>query len=320
MRFTTNDAYLEPARGRGNLTIVGGALVDHVEFDRARAIAVRIVREGGAQTIEGGTIVLSAGAIHSPAILMRSGIGGAAQLRALGIKPLVDLPAVGENLCDHPLVQITLELKPGARSSPARTLAYNCGLRTGSGLPDAKDDLSMFAANYRESVAEGALAVERMQPLSRGKLRLRSIDPAVQPWIEFRMLSEERDRTAMRDGVRRALRLARHRAFSNVSASASAPGLTDEILADDRALDHWLRANCEEYFHAVGTCRMGPHGDPRSVVDPECRAAGVENLLICDASIVPGPPRAPTHLTAVMIAEHVAERIREKTWRHGQAG
>jgi choline dehydrogenase-like flavoprotein len=107
------------------------------------------------QTIEGGTIVLSAGAIHSPAILIRSGIGAAENLRALGIACVVDLYPVGENLCDHPLVQLKLELKAAARSSPSSTLAYNCGLRTQSEIAEGDDDVSMFAANYgaREPLA-----------------------------------------------------------------------------------------------------------------------------------------------------------------------
>ena len=310
VRVTTNDAYLESARERSNLTIFGGATVDRVEFDRGRAAGVRTVIDGVAQTIEGGTVVLSAGAIHSPAILMRSGIGAATRLRALGITPVVDLPAVGENLCDHPLVQLKLELKDTARSSPSSTLAYNCGLRTRSETADDNDDLVMFAANYGASLDEGALGVALMQPISRGRLRLRSADSSVQPWIEFRMLSGERDRVATRAGVKLAFRLSRHRALSSVCTNASAPGLTGHILGDDRALDEWLRANCEEFFHAVGTCRMGAKDDSRSVVDPRCRVLGVEDLRVCDTSIIPQPPHAPTHLTAVMLAERLTEWLR----------
>jgi choline dehydrogenase-like flavoprotein len=140
LRITTNDAYLETARERSNLTILGRACVDRIVLDRRRAVGVRIEVSGAAQTIEGGIIILSAGTIHSPAILMRSGVGDATQLRELAITPVADLPAVGENLCDHPLMEIRLELRASARSSPSSTLAYNCGLRTKaeitqSGLP-----------------------------------------------------------------------------------------------------------------------------------------------------------------------------------------
>jgi choline dehydrogenase len=148
-----------------------------------------------------------------------------------------------------------------------------------------------------------------MQPASHGRLRLRSPDPQLQPWIEFRMLSEERDRAAMRYGVRSAFSLARQTALSQVSTNASASGLAERDLSDDPALDHWLRTHCEEFFHAVGTCRMGAKDDPSTVVDPGCRVLSVENLLACDASIFPSPPRAPTHLSAVMLAEHLSEGL-----------
>jgi 5-(hydroxymethyl)furfural/furfural oxidase len=318
-RVTTNDAYLEPARERPNLTIVGGATVDRVGFDGSRAAAVMAAINGVTQSIEGDTIVLSAGAIHSPAILMRSGIGPVDDLRALGIGPVVDLPGVGENLSEHPLVQLKLELRAAARSSPSSIRAYDCGLRTRSEVAEGNDDLSMFAANYSTSLDEGALGVALMEPISRGQLRLRSADRNVQPYVAFRMLSRERDRAAMRGGVRFALRLARHPALSALCTKAWAPGLTADVVRDDRALDEWLRANCEEFFHAVGTCRMGAKDDPRSVVDPRCRVRGVENLLICDASIIPRPPHAPTHLTTVMLAEHVAERLRLQSRSAGRA-
>jgi 5-(hydroxymethyl)furfural/furfural oxidase len=123
------------------------------------------------------------------------------------------------------------------------------------------------------------------------------------------MLSTAQDLAAMRDGVRHAVHLARSRALSNVCASADAPGLTDVVLHDDSLLDDWMRANCFEFFHAAGTCRMGAVNDPRSVVDSKCRVLGIENLLVCDASIIPIPPHAPTHLTTVMLAESLAHKI-----------
>ncbi len=309
LRVTTNDAYLEPARERSDLTILGNAGVDRIVFDRRRAVGVRVEVAGAAQTIESGTIVLSAGAIHSPAILMRSGIGAATQLQGLGIPVVSDLPSVGENLGDHPLIEISLDLKSTARSSPADVLAYNCGLRTQSDV-GATDDLSMFAANYSESVEQGAVAVALMQPVSRGRLWLRSADAASEPWIEFGMLAEGRDCAALRDGVRRALALTHRGAMSSVYTNAWAPGLTESVLGDDHALTGWLRAKCLPFFHAVGTCRMGAQDDPRTVVAPDCRVRDVENVFVCDASIITTPLRAPTHLTAVMLAEHLAERLR----------
>ena len=307
-RVTTNQAYLEQARARSNLRIVGDALVDRIDFDSGRAIALHAIVSGAAQRIEGDTIILAAGAVHSPAILMRSGIGDEEHLRALGIRTVVRLPAVGRNLADHPLVQIGLTLKKSAQSSPSDVRAYNCGLRTSSQLERAHDDLMMFAANYGESLEEGSISFALMQPLSRGLVWLRSTRAEVQPFIEFRMLSDERDCTAAREGLRFALRLTRSDALSAVCTN-SAPWLMPNAIGDDRALDEWLRANCQEFFHAVGTCRMGAKNDPRSVVDNECRVIGIDSLLVCDASIIPTPPRSPTHLSAVMIAEHLTHNL-----------
>jgi choline dehydrogenase-like flavoprotein len=113
----------------------------------------------------------------------------------------------------------------------------------------------------------------------------------------------------MRAGVELAVRLARHHALSSMSTRASAPGPTDEVLRDNRLLDRWLHASSEAFLHALGTCRMGASNDPRAVVDPDCRVRGVRKLLVCDASIIPCAPRAPTHLTVVMLAERLAERL-----------
>jgi choline dehydrogenase len=156
MRVSTNDAYLESARGRRNLKIVGYALVERVEFSSLKAIGVRVRTAAGTSVISSGQIVLCGGAIHSPAIQMRSGIGPAADLARLGIKPLVDLPAVGTNLADHPLAIIRLALRPNARASSLQTAPYGCGLRMTSSLAQS-NDLGMYAGDVGESVAEGVL-------------------------------------------------------------------------------------------------------------------------------------------------------------------
>jgi choline dehydrogenase len=197
--------------------------------------------------------------------------------------------------------------RPGGQSQ------FSVELRSQAGphLEGAQDDLMMFAANYGESVEEGSISFALMQPRSRGHVRLRSSRPEVQPFIEFRMFSDKRDCTAAREGLRWALTLARSSSLSKVCTNTFAPGLTTELHGDDRVLDDWLRANCEEFFHAVSTSRMGSNRDPRSVVDEKGRVLGTENLLVCDASIIPVPPRAPTHLTTVMLAEHLGETLRK---------
>jgi choline dehydrogenase len=308
-RVSTNDAYIEPARGRHNLIIVGNTLVERIEFDGPRAVGVRISAPAGEGILQGGEVILAAGALQSPAILMRSGIGRAAEIAPLGIEPLINLPGVGGNLAEHPIALIRLALRPEARASSLRTLPYGCGLRLTSGRAGV-NDLVMFAGNVGESVAEGVIGVAVMQPFSRGRVALASADCKVPPTIDFDLLHDDVDLKRLREAVARAVDLLRHRAFSAISEGMITPSLSAQVLDDDEAMMSWLFRNCDSHLHPVGTCRMGSVDDPHCVVDSECRVIGVEGLRVADASVMPNPPRAATHLTTVMLAECLAARLR----------
>jgi choline dehydrogenase len=199
---------------------------------------------------------------------MRSGIGTATDLARLGIDPVVDLPAVGKNLGDHPLAVIRLALRPQARELSLRIAPYGCGLRMTStfGQPN---DLVMYTGNVGESVAEGVVGVAVMRPFSRGQVTLVSRDPLVEPLVEFNMLKDARDVHCLRDGVRHAIDIVRHRAFATVLEEIIAP--SDEVLADDAALTNWLVDHCDAYLHPGGTCRMGSREDAIG------RGPGVQN-------------------------------------------
>jgi choline dehydrogenase len=321
-RVSTNDAYLEPARSRSNLHIVGNALVDTLQFEgnRPQACAVR-VRIGGELFAPRAIseIILCAGAIHSPAILQRSGIGPSALLTALGIPILKNLP-VGENLLDHPIVGALLHLRPHAQVDTLMHRHTNCCLRYSSGLAGAgENDMIMIAGNLAGSLltqggAEnsfGRIAVSVYQAFSRGHVRITTTDPAIDPEIEEKMLSDERDLIRLRDGVRRlekiclapAIQAVAHRADYGVSGQSIAEPLSDT------ALDEFLFRECSDAQHASGTCRMGAADDPRAVVDPLCRVIGCTGLRVIDASIMPEVPRANTHLTTVAIAERMADLL-----------
>ena len=325
VRVSTNNAYLEPARGRSNLNIVGDALVDTVEFDGPRAIGLRVKTSQGWTHVRGGEIILSAGAIHSPTVLLRSGIGPAQELRALGIEPIAELPAVGSNMQDHAGVLLSLDLRPEARAASEHARHINCCLRYSSGLAGAgKNDMMIAGTNLtganekdrHQKLAYGAV----FQYFSRGKLRITSADPEAQPQVEERMLSDERDLVRLRDGARRLFEIARHPAFEAIAENVYPGSLYDneseadqiniDDLAEDEQLDKWLMESCEDAQHGTGTCRMGAVGDPRSVVDSNCRVIGVQGLRVIDASVMPEVVRANTHLTTVMIAEHMADRIK----------
>ena len=333
-RVSTNDGYLAPARGRENLTVVGGALVDRVVFaedggeegvgGRRRAVGVRVGGMdgvgGGETVVRGREILLSAGAVHSPAILMRSGIGPGAVLDAAGVKQVVDLAGVGQNVQDHPTVGLHLRLRPAARAGGPHARRTNCCVRYSSGLAGAgRNDMLMASCNVfgieGEALERGVIVVSVFQAFSQGELRITSPDPQVEPVIEERMLSDRRDLVRLRDGVRRLFALAGHPAIAGIAEEISLgdlyggrPGGIDGSVSDDE-LDRFLLEECIDCFHIVGTCRMGAVDEPRTVVDPECRVVGVDGLRVIDASIMPEVPRANTHLTTVMIGEHMAERL-----------
>lgn len=323
-RVTTNDGYLEPARGRQNLEIRGGALVDRVLFQDRRATGVRLRFEGDAEWTEiaAREVVLCAGAIHSPTILMRSGIGPAAQLSALGIDVLQDLPAVGRGLMDHPIVRASLALTPGARATHPDSRHTNCCLTYSSGLGGGGErDMIMIAFNHTGYVegasgpaSTGSIGVSLYDAFSRGEVRLTSADPFANPLVEENMLDDPRDLLRLRDGVRRLARIAAHPAVagiaSGISFSDTALVYADVAAMPDAELDALLLAEASDIQHAAGTCRMTAYEDQRGVVDPDLKVRGVEGLRVADAAIMPTDCRANLHFTCVMIGEALARRMR----------
>jgi choline dehydrogenase-like flavoprotein len=300
-RVSSNDAYLEPARERPNLDVRGDVLVDRLLVDGRRVVGVRTV--DGAELV-GSEIVVSAGAIHSPAILLRSGIG------------VGDGLPVGENLRDHPATQLTVALAPGGRMRDTDGPFITSLLRFSSGMFDAgPNDLQLVTTSGTvgdASLSMGAIIGSLFRVFSSGSVRLRSDDPLVDPVVELDMLSDGRDLVRMRHVFRHLVELVRHPAVDRIvdSAVAMSPLLMvikplDELVTDDE-VDEWLLASVGDEFHAVGTCRMGAPGDPAAVVDTACRVIGYEGVRVCDASVMPDLPRANTNLTTVAIAHRLA--------------
>ena len=315
-RVSTNDAYLEPVRDRPNLTIVGDAHVDLVIFDGIQATGVRVHTSDGWSDVRGGEVIVSAGSAFSPGILMRSGIGPADHLTELGIPVLRDLP-VGDNALDHSSIGLELKLKPGARPRSRDDRIANCLVRYSSNMAGAgENDMVVVAVNllgYDDAGLErGRISVITWQNFSRGELRLTSADPFAMPFVEQRMLSDERDLVRMRDGARRLLAIGNEpsvRGIADEITLARTRGRTPADLTDDRALDDFLHETVNDTWHLTGTCRMGAPEDPRSVVDPNCRVLGIDRLRVIDGSIMPEVPRANTNLTCIAIAERMADRI-----------
>jgi choline dehydrogenase/5-(hydroxymethyl)furfural/furfural oxidase len=328
-RVTTNDAYLEPVRERTNLQVLGGATVDRVLVDAGRATGVRARVENEWIDIRAQRVVLCAGAIHSPAILLRSGIGPEG--------PVARLP-VGQGMQEHPLALFWLFPRPDARPDVDARQA-NCLVRYSSELEGAGvNDMVLASVNQTLAMPDdaashlvmdgqggtwggagggqsaggpGLLCVWANQQHSRGWLTLASPDPDVGPHIEQRLLDDVRDLRRMRDGVKRCLELVATGAFDAdfQHIGIDLTGTALEALSDDAAIDDWLMATVGDTGHICGTCRMGAPDDPRAVVDPRGGVLGLEGLWVADASVFPEVPRANTNLPTIAAAERLSDLI-----------
>jgi len=300
-RINTGIAFLDDAvRARPNLTVRGGVEVDRVLFDEGRATGV-LDTDGVAWRAQ--TVILCAGAFGSPAILMRSGVGPAAHLRELGIPVMADLP-VGERLQEHPFYYNVYALKPGANGMFPAAGAI---LWTASSEATPGDlDLHVSATHLFDpalSPTGGALvlAASVTQPESVGYVRLRDRDARSAPQIVYNFLTTARDRRRMIECVKIARRIGRSKAFSATVAQEMTPGAS----VTDADLEPVILGNLDAYAHPTSTVPMGDDG----VVDSEGRVHGIDGLMVVDASIMPGIPSAPTNLTTMMIAEHIAARV-----------
>ncbi|GAA3677116.1 GMC family oxidoreductase N-terminal domain-containing protein [Arthrobacter ginkgonis] len=293
-RVSTNHAYIEPARERANLDVLGDSLVDRVVFDGSTAVGVVDADGREYRVADGGEVLLCAGSTASPAILMRSGIGPAEDLAELGIELRVDLP-VGRGAQDHAVVFVELPVTPGAQTCVGNR-PTNVVVRYSSGLPGGRtNDMMILATNHNYWFGKdtAGLAVSIEQPLSRGRMRLRSPNPADDPHFDLDFLADPRDLARARDGLERARRLMDHEAFRRIATGDPTWPLDDaEIMA-----------TVKDTMHLSCTARMGPPGDPDTVVDPRCRVLGVENLRVVDASIMPTIVSANTYLTVLALAE-----------------
>ena len=318
VRMSTAITHLNPVRHRLNLTVKGNVFVRRVLFDSGstgspRAVGVEVESGGEIFTVEGGQVVLCAGALKSPHILMLSGIGPRDQLDEFGIPVLHESPGVGQNLFNHPMGNVTFRVKDHVRLH-ANAGALRFGLRVTSEPPSYPSDVMlhtlgifnvMTGERLPDRTARIACALEL--PDGSGWVRLQSSDPAVQPSINYRYFHNENDMRRMRDAVRLAADMLESDAYRDVMDHRTAP--TDETLSDDDTLDAWIRQTVGTSRHVSGTCRIGPDDDPMAVTDQQCRVRGVHGLWIADSSIMPQVTRANTNATAIMIGERVADWI-----------
>ena len=318
IRFSTALGYLNPSRHRLNLTIRPNCTTRKIVFDGTKAIGVEVESGGERFVVEGNEIILSSGAIGSPHLMLLSGVGPAGHLQDMGIPVVKDLPGVGQNLRDHPVVFVTWSTKP---DHPLDGYAprLQTTLRWTAEGSDLRNDLLIFMISYATDRAYRGvgdippLGIRMMASLelalSAGELRLSSTDPDEQPFLDYRYFQEAEDLRRMREAVRLCASLGEHERFNDIIEARIEP--TDEELASDEDLDSYMIREVTTGQHISGTCKMGPDSDDMAVVNQYGRVRGMQNLRIVDASIMPDCIRANTNVTTMMIAERVSDFIRD---------
>ncbi|MFI8824995.1 GMC family oxidoreductase [Streptomyces sp. NPDC053431] len=317
-RVDAATAFLAGVRDLPGFHLRTGVRVTRVLFEGNRAVGVEAELDGALTRIRARHVVLSAGAVGTPVVLQRSGVGAAGLLAALGITPVADLPGVGRDLVDHPSVVIWSRPADGVCTPglPWRQVAA----RTSSGF-DADVDVQVGLLNNVEShTIPGfvdrlgwplvvGISVMLLRPRSRGRVFLDSADPYAAPVIELGIGTDPEDVERLCHGVRRAWSLLRSPGLS--SRLTGTQFWSDRMIANDGVVRSGVRHIMNPGWHAAGSCRMGPDTDPWAVADQEGRVHGTENLRIADASLFPAIPSAPTNLTTLMLAEKLARSTKE---------
>lgn len=370
-RVSAAIGYLDPGtRHRQNLRIQAETQVKEILFEGLRAVGVVAVHQGQEQTFRAREVILCSGAIHSPAMLLRAGIGPAGHLKDTGIEVRLNLPGVGQNLMDHPSIAVSAFIGADVRLPASMRRHLQVYLRYSSGVEDSPPgDMALVAVNKSawHAVGEclGSFLIWVNNTYSAGQLKLKSADWREEPRVEFGLLSDRRDLLRLMQAVRMAADFfaspamakcasdafpsayservraigavtPRNKAITRlVAAMMNGPawlrkliiqkailegkGLT-EMLADDEALEEFVRRQTIGVWHASCSCRMGRDGDPMAVTDNQGRVRGVAGLRVVDASIFPRVPCANTNIPTIMTAEKIADAILAATARTAEAG
>jgi len=316
IRMSTALTYLNPIRHRLNLTIKANVRVRRLLFTGQRATGVEVESAGERFVVAAREIILTAGAIVSPQLLMLSGAGPAEHLQQMGLPVVHVLPGVGQNLRDHPNIRVPVQVKDDCPLDPKAPRTQLALRYTAVGSSD-RNDIQIMQSSFSSPIGGDPLQAEGIRftcilelAVGAGELRLTSTDPTVQPHLDYRYLEDPWDRHRLREAVRLCARLLEHEAYAAIVQQRLAP--SDQELASDEALDAWLRQNVTTSQHISGTCKMGSASDPLAVVDQYCRVYGLEGLRVADASVMPDVIRANTNATTIMIAERVADFMRYK--------
>jgi choline dehydrogenase len=326
-RCSTATAFLRPVRERSNLTVSTHSHATRIRLEGGRAVTLEYLRKGRKLTAPAGRIILSAGAINSPQLMLLSGIGPAAALRPAGIEPVHDLPGVGQNLQDHLDICTLVHCREkitydqlneflaglrylfGRKGPASSNIAEAGGFIVSRLATDDRPDIQMhFVPAFLDDHGRNTLPGHGMtihacalRPESRGELTLGSADPRAPPRLQPNYLERGYDRRLMIECVRLSRELFAQPAFRAYAGSELYPGA--DVQSDDEILE-FVRRKAETIYHPIGTCKMGV--DEMAVVDPALKVRGLEGLFVVDASIMPTLVSGNTNAPTIMIAEKFA--------------
>jgi choline dehydrogenase len=320
VRINTAFAYLDPWRCDPGLTIIDQATVDTLTFDGLTVVGATYLRDGERHAVDAEQIILCAGAYGSPEILLRSGIGPADHLSAVGIATVLELPGVGENLHEHPAIQLEYAASAELAAALAEFAATQwlpeeqAIAKLRSPHSDGPFDLHVYPWVEPDADLEYGwrvvYAVSQLRPRSRGSVRLRSADPSIPAVIDPRFLSDP-------DGIDATSLIFGLEWITHITEGSMSRYLDHPLhnLAAHQPADiaDWLRRHHTHYWHPAGSCRMGSATDPMSVVREDGSVIGLTGLTVADASVFPDIPRATPALPVVVVAERIARFLLDKT-------
>jgi choline dehydrogenase len=340
-RWSTANAYLRPAEHRDNLAIESEALTTRILFDGRRAVGVEVEKGGQrSRRLARCEVILCGGVFNSAQLLLLSGVGPGAALQALGIAVVADRPGVGANLHDHPDIVVKQRctkpvslyryLTPAGKvrvglqwllfqTGPGATNHFEAGafIRSNEAVehPDLMLSFLPLAIDSESPQSINAYPfhgfqthADLLRPTSRGRMALADPHPRTPPRIVFNYLETEHDRLALKSALAAIRKIHAQAAFDPYRGDEISPG---EGVRGEEEIDAWLRANTDTSYHPVGTCKMGSPDDPMAVVDPRCRALGLEGLRVVDASVMPSIVSGNTNAATIMIAEKASDHILE---------
>ena len=304
-RHSVADAFLTPALSRPNLEVRSQCQATKILFEGKKAVGIEYLRNGKPETVRvSRQVVLSGGVIDSPKLLMLSGIGPAAQLKALGIPVVADVPGVGKNFQDHLKLSIRWN---GKTELPGSTVTAGMFVRSDPGNFGDPPDLQFYVGRGVDTPDRFiTITVSLVFPKSRGEITLRSADPLAVPIIRANYLQEPADVTALVKGVKLARWFGEADSFTDLKGDEILPG---PATTSDADLATFARRDSDTIYHGAGTCKMGPATDQMAVVDPSLRVRGVDGLRVADGSIMPEVVNATTNAACVMIGEKASDLV-----------